>query len=116
MARLVKTRVQEKAAAAAAGDIDKIEGYLEDVVKLVSDTKLHGFKNEGSYWIQQRYFDAQGKPAGDDFTYVILYSIKKSNLDKLISDAMSGADQVKPKTDEEKAVRERVKEALNEGI
>ena len=116
MARMVKTRVESKAAAAAAGDKDKIDGYLEDVVKTITDTKLTGFKKVSDYWVQMRYFDAEGKPAGDDFTYIVLYSISKKTLDKLISDALNGADEAKPKTEEERTVRDRVREALKEGI
>ncbi|AGT45183.1 hypothetical protein [Treponema pedis] len=116
MARMVKMRVESKAAAAAAGDKDKIDGYIEDVVKTVTDTKLSGFKKESDYWVQMRYFDSEGKPEADDFTYIILYSIPKKTLDRLINDAVNGADEVKPKTETEKAVRDRVREALKEGI
>ena len=113
---MVKTRVESKAAAAAAGDKDKIDGYLEDIVKTVTDTRLAGFKKESDYWVQMRYFDAEGKPVGDDFTYLVLYSISKKTLDRLINDALNGADETKPKTEEEKTVRERVREALKKGI
>ena len=116
MARMVKVKVESKAAAAAAGDKDKVEGYLEDIVKTVTSTKLSGFKKETDYWIQMRYFDADGNPTGDDYTYIVLYSISKKTLDKLIQNAISGADEDKPKSEEEKAVRQRVKEALSEGL
>lgn len=116
MARTVRMRVESKAAAAAAGDKDRIDGYLEDIVKTITDTELSGFKKESDYWVQMRYFDAEGKPETDDFTYIALYSISKKTLDRLISDAISRADKVKPKTEEERTVRERVKEALKEGI
>lgn len=116
MARMVRMRIESKAAAAAAGDKDRIDGYLEDIVKTITDTELLGFKKESDYWVQMRYFDADGKPEADDFTYIALYSISKKTLDRLISDAISGADKLKPKTEEERTVRERVKEALKEGI
>ena len=114
MARMVRMRVESKAA--AAGDKDKIDGYLEDIVKTITNTNLSGFKKESDYWVQMRYFDADGKPSADDFTYIVLYSIPKKTLDRLVSDAVNGADNVKPKTEEEKTVRERVKQALSEGI
>lgn len=63
-----------------------------------------------------RYFDADGNPDGDDYTYLVLYSISKKTLDKLIQNAISGADEDKPKTEEERTVRQRVKEALSEGL
>lgn len=116
MARMVRMRVESKAAAAAAGDKDRIDGYLEDIVKTITDTELSGFKKESDYWVQMRYFDADGKPEADDFTYIALYSISKKTLDRLINDAISGADKIKPKTEEERTVRERVKEALKEGL
>lgn len=116
MARTVKMRVESKAAAAAAGDKDKITGYIEDIVKTITDTKLSGFKKVSDYWVQMRYFDAEGKPAGDDYTYLVLYSISKDTLNRLINDAISGADETKPKTEDEKRVRDLVKDALKEGI
>lgn len=116
LARTVKMRIESKAAAAAVGDKDKVEGYIEDIVKTITDTKLSGFKKVSDYWIQQRYFDDKGKPAGDDYTYIVLYSIDRNTLDRLIDDAISGADEVKPKTEEEERARELVKNALHEGI
>lgn len=116
MARTVKMRVESKAAAAAAGDKDLVTGYIEDIVKTITDTKLSGFKKLSDYWIQMRYFDAQGKPAGDDYTYLVLYRISKDTLDKLIDNAITGADEEKPKTEDEKRVRDLVKDALHEGI
>ncbi|PIE97810.1 MAG: hypothetical protein CR988_06005 [Treponema sp.] len=116
MARMVKMRVESKAVAAAAGDKDLITGYLEDIVKTLTDTKLSGFKKETDYWIQQRYFDAEGEPAGDDYTYLVLYSIPKKTLNRLIDNAITGADEVKPKTEEEKRVRDLVKESIKDGI
>lgn len=116
MARMVKTRVESKAVAAAAGDKDRIEGYLEDIVKTITSTKLSGFKKETDYWVQMRYFSADGQPESDDYTEILLYSISKQTLDKLINNAISGADETKAKTEEELTVRDRVKQALKEGI
>lgn len=116
MARTVKTRVESKAAAVAAGDKDLITGYLEDIVKTITDTKLSGFKRVTDYWVQYRYFNEKGEPTGDDYTYLVLYSIQKSTLDRLIRDAINNADEVKPKTEEEVRVRDLVKDALKEGI
>lgn len=116
LARTVKMRIESKAAAAAVGDKDAIEGYIEDIVKTITDTKLSGFKKISDYWIQQRYYDDKQKPAGDDYTYLVLYSIKRDTLDRLINDAISGADEVKPKTEEEARARELVRKALRDGI
>lgn len=116
MARMVKMRVESKAAAAAAGDKDLVTGYVEDIVKTITDTKLSGFKKISDYWVQYRYFDEKGEPAGDDFTYLVLYSIPKSTLDRLVRDAINNADEVKAKTEDEVRVRDLVKDALKEGI
>lgn len=116
MARMVKMRVESKAVAAAAGDKDLITGYLEDIVKTITNTRLSGFKKVSDYWIQQRYYNAKGEPESDDYTYLVLYSIPKSTLDRLISDAITGADEKKPKTEEEARVRDLVRNAINEGI
>lgn len=112
LARMVSQRIKDNSAAAAAGDKNSVEGYMEQIVRSFSKTELNGFKKESDYWIQQRYFTPDGEVEGDFYTVVILYSIPRKTLDKLIMDAINGVE--KPKTEEELKVRDLVNKALTE--
>ena len=52
LARFVSVRVQDKFVGAAAGDIDKLETYMEDVVKSVSEAQYSGARIVKQYWWQ----------------------------------------------------------------
>lgn len=112
LAKMVSQRIRDVSAAAAAGNKNAVETYLEEVVRSVSATELHGFKKEADYWIQQRYFTPDGDVEGDFYTVLILYSIPRKTLDKLITDAINGIE--KPKTEEEIRARDLVHKALRE--
>ena len=112
LSKMITQRIKDVSAAAAAGDKDMIETYLEEVVRSVSQAELHGLKKESDYWIQQRYFTADGEVEGDFYTVLVLYSIPRKTLDKIIADAINGIE--KPKTEEEVRARDLVNKALRE--
>ncbi|MDR2588349.1 MAG: hypothetical protein LBC67_02875 [Spirochaetales bacterium] len=113
----VKTRVQAKFAGAAAGDINELGTYMENTVKSLSDASFSGFRQRDNYWVQMRYYKEDGNKDKDGFTYLALYTIPRTTLDKMIQDALAGAESTeKPKTENEKTARERVKESLKEGF
>jgi len=117
IASVVSTRVQSSFAGAAAGDKDKLDAYMEQVVKTMSSATYSGAKRKQDYWARIR----ETKPDGavsDYFEYYLLVTIPKDVLDQQIKKALDGADTaVKPKTEEEKVARDRVKKALEtEGL
>lgn len=118
IAQQVKNRVQVKFAGAAAGDMDELGTYMEQVVKSFSDATFAGYKLKDSYWVQMRYYRPDGNPDGDDFTYLALYTIPQATLDELVRKALDEAGEaVRPKTQEEQTARQRVQEAFErEGI
>lgn len=112
ISRLVSQRIKDKAASAAAGNKDKAESYTQQLVQIVSQAELHGYKKESEYWVQRRHYTAKGDIEGDFYTIVSLYSIPRNILDKIIADAMNGIE--KPKTEDEIKVRSLVDKALQE--
>jgi hypothetical protein len=113
----VRTRVQAKFAGAAAGDMNELGSYMENTVKSLSDATFSGYRQRDDYWVKMRYYKPDGTPGQEGYTYLALYTIPRATLDKLISDALGSADSgEKPKTENEKAARDRVKEALAEGF
>jgi len=118
IAQQVRNRVQVKFAGAAAGDMNQLGSYMEQVVKSFSDATFTGFKQKDSYWVQMRYYKPDGNVDQDAFTYLALYTIPQATMDELVRKALEEAGQtVKPKTPEEQTARKRVQEAFEkEGI
>lgn len=117
IASAVKNRVQVKFAGAAAGDMDMLETYMEQTVKSLSDATYTGFVKVDDYWVQMRYYTPEGEVDEDAYTYVILYKMPKNVLDELVQNSLDNAEAVeKPKTEDEKTARNRVKEAFSDGL
>jgi exoribonuclease II len=114
IADTVSTRVQSKFAGAAAGDKDALETYLEAVVKSMSNASYSGARKKAEYWWQIR----KTTPAGaleDTYEYHLLVVVPKDVLDKQIQMALAQAGTtVKPKNEEEKTARDRVKKAFDD--
>jgi hypothetical protein len=114
IADTVSTRVQSKFAGAAAGDKDALETYMEAVVKSMSNATYSGARKKAEYWWQIR----KSTPAGgleDTFEYHLLVVVPKDVLDKQIQMALGEAGtSVKPKNEEEKTARDRVKKAFDD--
>jgi hypothetical protein len=117
IASVVSTRVQSTFAGAAAGDKDKLDAYMEQVVKTMSSATYSGARKKTEYWAKIRDTKPDGA-VSDYFEYYLLVTIPKDVLDQQVKKALEGADAtVKPKTEEEKVARERVKKALEtEGL
>jgi hypothetical protein len=113
----VRSRVQAKFAGAAAGDMNDLGSYMETTVKSLSDATFSGYRQRDNYWVKMRYYKPDGDVDSEGYTYLALYTIPRKTLDKLISDALGAADSgEKPKNENEKTARDRVKEALAEGL
>lgn len=117
IARIVSTRVQQKFAGAAAGDLDKLEVYMEAVTKVLAEATVTGYRKLADYWVQMRYYREDGSVDEDAYTFLALYGVDKTTLDDMVRKALEDADnQNKPKSEEEKTARDRVKEAFAEGF
>ena len=117
MARVVSTRVKDTFTGAAAGDKDKLESYMEEVVKSVSESQFSGARAKMEYWWQIRKANADGSIA-DTYEYHVLYTIDKKQVDDAIRRALDeAANRVKPVTKDEQTARDRVKKAMeDEGL
>lgn len=110
VSREIQTRVRDASAAAAAGNKDALEGYMEQVVTSISEATINGLKKEGEYWVQRRHFTADGDVEGDFYTVSILYSIPRKVIEQLIQNAIDGIE--KPKTEEAVKARDLVNKAM----
>ena len=115
IARVVSTKVKDKFVGAAAGDKDKLETYMEEVVKSISKAQFSGARKKASYWWEIRKVEADGS-VEDVYEYYLLYYVPKDQIDSAIKRALEEADKrVKPKSEDEFTARERVKKAMESG-
>jgi hypothetical protein len=112
VAKFVGVRVRDAFEAAAAGDIDMLETYRENVVKAVSEARYSGARIVMRYWWQIRTARADGG-IEDIYEYHVLYTVDRDQVDASITRALEENDlNVKAKTGDEQAARDRVKSVM----
>jgi hypothetical protein len=115
VARMVSTRVKNKFVGAQVGDKDMVESYMEEVVKLLAEAQYSGARKGGDFWVYQQYFDEAGNPDKRQYRYLYLYIVPKQQVDDAIDRALEAQNsKAKPKTEEEKVARDRVKQLFDE--
>jgi hypothetical protein len=82
IARYLSLRVKETFSGAQVGDKNKIEDYMERVVKSVADVRFSGFQKAADWWVQYRWYKDQNKRKidRDEFRVFQLYTVDKSIL------------------------------------
>ena len=117
IARWASKRVSDKAATAVAGNKNVMGGYTKELVKIVSEATINGFKKEGDYWTLRRFYTPEGDVEGDFYSVMALYSVPKATLDQIVRDAMKTANgRVPPKSPEEQEAYDEVQRAFEEGF
>lgn len=112
IARMVSTRVEDKFVGAAAGDRNSLEGYMEEVVKSVSEAQYSGARTEEDFWVKRR----KASDNSEDYRYLFLVTVPKQQIDDAIKRALKAADEEdKPTADKQTAI-DRVKAAFDEGL
>jgi hypothetical protein len=112
VARQVSIRVQNKFVGAQVGDKDKVETYMENVTKSLAQAQVTGLREVDNYWVKLQ----EGK-ADPYYRAIALYVVPKAEIDSAIARALDAENQkTKPKTEEEKVARDRVKNVFGEGM
>ena len=69
------------------------------------------------FWVLQQTFTDEGEPDKRIYRYWLLYTVPREQIEDAIERALNEEDQKnKPKTEEEKVARDRVKELFDEGL
>ncbi|MDA8410780.1 MAG: hypothetical protein M0001_10345 [Treponema sp.] len=119
VANYLSRRVKETFSGAQVGDKDKLETYMERVVKSVSEVQFSGFQKAADWWVQLRWYKDQNKRKIDHDEYRVfqLYTIDKDVLqtqfDKILADAGKTEAQMTP--DKQKAM-DLVNQAMKSGF
>lgn len=118
LARYLSLRVKDTFAGAQVGDKDKIETYMERVVKSVSEVRFAGFGRVADWWVQIRWFKAD-KPNvfdHDEYRVLQLYAIDKAILEEQLQKILSGEAANEPKTPEKQRAMDMVQQSFFEGF
>jgi hypothetical protein len=115
LAQTIRNRVEVKFAGSAAGDMDRVDEYMEEVVNTLSSAEFSGYRPEADYWVELRYYNAEGEVAEEAYTYYVMYTIPKEVLDRAVMEALEEADDESVSA-EERRVRDRVKDAFENGL
>jgi len=113
---LMGVRVKDTFAGAQVGDKDKIETYMERVVKIASETKFSGFMMEDSWWTYLQTYTPEGKPDTRTYRVIQLWTIDKDMLTQQLDMILKGAAADEPKTPEKERAIEAVQNAFYEGF
>ncbi len=109
ISREVNFRVQQKFAGAEVGDNDFVETYFENVVRVLADARISGFRKYDDFWI----FRVDNRNGQEEYVYYSLYTIDQSEVDRLIDEAISGQPS---NTEEEQTAQQRVREIFESGL
>lgn len=115
----ISTRVQQRFAGAQVGDVDKIETYMENVVKVAREATFSGFTKEGETWVYLQYYKPGVKPKTPDkavYRGYQLWTIEKDLLQRQIDAIMNGEAKKEPPSPEKQQAMDRVREAFYEGF
>lgn len=118
IARFLSIRVKDAFAGAQVGDKDKIETYMERVVKSVSETRFSGFRLESDWWVQIRWYKPDGKKTfdRDEFRVMQLYTIEKDLLMEQLRKILDSENANEPKTPEKERAIQAVQSAFADGF
>lgn len=108
VSRYLSTRVKETFAGAQVGDKDKIETYMERVVKSVSEVQFSGFQKAAEWWVEYRWYKDAFKWSVDRDEYRVfqLYTIDKQLLQTQLQKILDDASKAEPQmtADKQKAI------------
>lgn len=118
IARYLSLRVKDTFAGAQVGDKDKIETYMERVVKSVSEARFSGFQKAADWWVQVRWYkpDKPSQWDRDEFRVLQLYTVDKAVLEEQFRKALAGEAANEPKTPEKQRAMDMVQQSFFEGF
>jgi hypothetical protein len=106
----ISTRVKQRFAGANAGDTNKMETYMENVVKTAREATFSGFAKEGETWVLLQYYKP-GKTKQPDKSLYRAYQLwtidkelLKQQIEKILNDEANKAP-----TEEQATVKDLVK-------
>ncbi len=113
---LMGLRVKDTFAGAQVGDKDKIETYMERVVKVASETRFSGFMMEDSWWTYLQTYTPEGKADKRTYRVIQLWTMSKDALEKQLDSILKGEAANEPKTPEKERAIQAVQNAFYEGF
>ena len=115
IASSIQTRIESRFTGALVGDVDMVETYMEQVVDTFTEANVTGYIKLRDYWVQRRYYTPEGEVDEDAYSYYVLYGMDRDVLNTQIERALEAAD-LDAETEEEATARDRVRQAIADGV
>lgn len=115
IASSIQQRIESRFTGALVGDVDMVETYMEQVVDTFTEANVTGYIKLRDYWVQRRYYTPDGEVDEDAYSYYVLYGMDRDVLDAQIERALQEADS-EDVTEEEASARDRVRQAIENGL
>jgi hypothetical protein len=115
IARMISTRVQNKATTAVVGDASKVEAYMEEVNKVLAEATYTGSRMTNDYWVLREYYNPDGSIKYQGYIQYQLWIVPKTVVNKALKDAENQVAK-KELNDDQKKARNLVEKASEEGM
>jgi hypothetical protein len=114
VARMVSTRVEDKFVGAAAGDMDMLETYMEEVVISVSEAQFPGLRTADNFWVKKQN---RNNTSQIEYRYLFLVTVPVSSINLAVERSFNQVvDQNPPKSEDEQTAINRVQDAFEGGL
>ena len=114
VARMVSTRVEDKFVGAAAGDMDMLETYMEEVVKSVSEAEFPGLRTADSFWVKKQN---RNNTSMIEYRYLFLVTVPVEAVNLSIQRTFDQTiNNNPPKTEDEQTAINRVQDSFDSDL
>jgi hypothetical protein len=114
---MVSTCVKNKFVGAQAGDKDLIGSCFEEVVKTIAEAEFSNAQKKDDFWLYRKYFDENGNPTHQAYTYFLLYTVPKKQIDASVQRAIDTQyNKIKPDSKETETAFTRLQELYADGL
>ncbi|MDR3049832.1 MAG: hypothetical protein LBV16_08385 [Elusimicrobiota bacterium] len=111
LSRQISNKVSAEFGGGQQGDKNSEESvsFIREVVATLSEAKISGLSKEMDYWLKIRTIDNSKKTETEQYTYYVVYSINKADLQRQIDIALG---KIAAKNQEQQEIKTEVIDAV----
>ncbi|MDR0823426.1 MAG: hypothetical protein LBN20_06585 [Endomicrobium sp.] len=111
LSRQISNKISAEFGGGQQGDKNSEESttFIREVVATLSEAKISGLSKEMDYWLKVRTIDKDKKTEVEQYTYYVVYSINKADLQRQIDIALG---KIAAKNQEQQEIKTEVVDAV----
>ena len=114
--RIAASRIEGRFSASVVYPDEEYGDFFEILIRAASDASWTGAVREDDFWVQKRYLPNDDEPESENFEFLILVSIAKSNFASQLDELFQKINPNPPPTEAQIAAANRVKDHFYEGF